>query len=131
MQLLESHVAYEEGSSTITSPSIIEEREHEEATKLGLLSRRSKLRSRHCGKQMKDLIEITKIYEKLEKPQIKANEIVIEAAVEEMTDKEFDTVEPVLEMDTSVSKLVLSEEARKKYELQKLKKLFPNFPMIP
>ncbi len=120
-------MTYEEGSSTITSPSIIEEREREheqQVDRLDLFSRRAKLHSRHTGRQLRDLVEISRICEGVKLQPWKADESAADVAMAENTDKEFEAVESMLDSEPKVAQMVLSEEAMREMKVQQLKKLY-------
>ena len=117
-------MAYEEGSSTLSSPSIIMEREHEAMYKLDLFSGRAKMRSRHTGRQMRDLMEISKACESAKPTQWKLNESVADAVLAEGTDSEFDALQPMIDGEAGLVGMMLNEDAKKELQLQKLKRMY-------
>lgn len=101
-------MTYEEGSSTITSPSAIEDNEQVN-------------NPRAQEKEMKDLLEITKGSLIKEKPRVPMNEEVMQEVLKEESDAEFEKMKDV---DDMIAEMCLSKEAKESLKIQKLKRIY-------
>lgn len=74
--------------------------------------------------QSRDLNDIKKMHERIARPKWFPNEGIMNAAMQEHTDNEFECVEPILRLDNSPASLFLSPESKKALGLQRLKRLY-------
>jgi len=125
LQLQESQVFYEDESSDINSNAENDEQNHDNA--LELFERKTRKRPKNFGKELKDLIEISKSCPTKDKAKIKTNEEIISYVIDSKSDSEFENIQEIVKPQDWPADIFLANPAKTEYTIQKLKKDYQDF----
>ena len=117
----ESHVAYEEGSSVITSPAGSDNKSNDQTYRLNSKHNRSKMKN-----DIKDIIELNKSCVIKNDLHVPMNESVMKKVIEEESDSECASIRDIIKKNSIVG-LCLDQDTKKSLQIQQLKKSYREF----